>query len=386
MKRILFLLILAQIFASCREKTMFSVSGVIKGNTDKYIYISRIDVDTPVLLDSSKISRKGEFRMKQKASQPDFYQIGLSGNNFITLLASPGEKIRLEFAGKNLYEKYTITGSEDSKKIQTLDLALNDTKRKLDSLKNVYDKAAREPGFDTKGPALEEQYTKIVKDQRLKNIEFILANTKSLASIKAAYQRIYPETYVLYDPHDLQFLKILTDSLKKFYPNSKHVQALARDFEKEMNQRYFSQLQQLAKNIPQTKLDPDLMSIDGRRIKLSSLKGKYVLLTFWSVNSKDCIEENMQLKEYYKLYSRKGFEIYQINLDANEEDWRSAVKFDELPWISTREDDPLKPKNAVIYNVRTLPTNFLYDRNGQIIASNLHGQYLKLKLEQLFNN
>ena len=83
-----------------------------------------------------------------------------------------------------------------------------------------------------------------------------------------------------------------------------------------------------------------LKNIDGKRIALSSLKGKYVLLTFWSFRSKECIAENLQLKEFYKLYNNKGFEIYQINLDENEADWKAAVKFDELPWISTREDDP----------------------------------------------
>jgi hypothetical protein len=85
------------------------------------------------------------------------------------------------------------------------------------------------------------------------------------------------------------------------------------------------------------------------------------------------------------MYNKKGFEIYQINLDENESDWKSAVKFDELPWISTREDDPLNPKNAVLFNVKNLPANYLFDREGKIISSNLHGKSLQLRLEQLFN-
>ena len=146
-----------------------------------------------------------------------------------------------------------------------------------------------------------------------------------------------------------------------------------------------TQIEQIAKNIPQTKLDPDLKNIAGKRIALSSLKGKYVLLTFWSVQSKDCIEENLQLKEFYKLYNKKGFEIYQINLDENESDWKAAVRFDELPWISTREDDPKNPKNAILFNVKSLPSNYLFDKESKIIASNIHGRTLQLKLEQLFN-
>ena len=385
MKRILFLLALILIFSGCKNKGYFSVDGIVKGKTAKYIYINRVDVDIPVLIDSSKISKKGGFRFKIKASEANFYQVGFSTADFITLLAEPGEKIKLVFEGKNLFEKYSVSGSSGSEKIKMLDLALTETKSKLDSLRTVYAKASGEPGFDIKGPSLESEFTKLIKDQRKKNIEFIINNTNSLVSIKALYQRIDPDTYVLYDPRDLQYLKIVTDSLTRYYPNSKQVQALARDFEKEMNQMYANQIGKIANNIPPSKLDPVLKTTEGKRIALSSLKGKYVLLTFWSVTSKECIAENLQLKEFYKLYNKKGFEIYQINLDENESSWKSAVKFDELPWISTREDDPLNPKNALLFNVKSLPTNYLFDKEGKIIASNLHGRSLQLRLDQLFN-
>jgi thiol-disulfide isomerase/thioredoxin len=384
MKRTIFILTLVLVFTGCKNKGTFSVDGVIKGKTEKYIYLNRLEVDTPIFIDSAKISKKGGFHFKVKATEPDFYMVGYTNGDFVTLLAEPGEKIRLVFEGKNLYEKYSVTGSSGSEKLQKLDLALENTKKQLDSLSAIYTKASGEPGFDVKGPGLEAEFTKLIKDQRKNNIDFIINNINSLAAIKALYQKINPDTYVLYDPKDLQFLKIVTDSLTHHYPNSKHVQALARDFEKEMNQMYVNQLEQIAKDLPQTKLDPDLKTVDGKRIALSSLKGKYVLLTFWSIQSNDCIQENLQLKEFYRLYNKKGFEIYQINLDENETAWKSAVKFDELPWISTREDDPRDPKNAVIFNVKSLPTNYLFDKENKIIASNLHGRALQLKLEQLF--
>jgi peroxiredoxin len=272
-----------------------------------------------------------------------------------------------------------------SEKLMTLDLQLSETKRKLDSLRTIYSKASTEPGFETQGPALEEQFNSLIKNQRRKNIEFIISNTGSLASLKALYQMIDEQTYVLYDPKDLQFYKILTDSLTLHYPNSKQVQALARDFSKEMNQMYVNQLQQITKDLPQTRLDPNLKNVDGKRIALSSLLGKYVLLTFWSIQSKESIVENLQLKQYYKLYNKKGFEIYQINLADSVGAWKSAVRFDELPWISTIEDDPKNPVNAMLFNVKTLPANYLFDKQGKIIGTNLHGKSLQIKLDQLFN-
>ena len=385
MKRIIFLLTLVIIITGCNHKNQFSVNGVIKDSKTKYIYLNKLDVDTPILIDSAKISRKGSFRFKVKATGPDFYQLGFSTTNFITLLAEPEERINLLFNGKDLFENYSVKGSAGSAKLHVLDLFLAETKRKLDSLSTLYTKASHEPGFDVRGPLLDAEFKDLVKAQRKNNIVFIINNINSLASIKALYQKINPQTYVLYDQHDLQYLKIVSDSLTRHYPNSKQVQALARDFKKELNQMLFSQIEQISKNLPNTVLDPDLVNIAGKRVSLSSLKGKYVLLTFWSAQSKDCIEENLQLKEFYKLYNKKGFEIYQINLDENEELWRAAVRFDELPWINTREDNPKDPKNALLFNVKTLPANYLFDKESKIIASNLHGKELQLKLDQLFN-
>jgi thiol-disulfide isomerase/thioredoxin len=149
---------------------------------------------------------------------------------------------------------------------------------------------------------------------------------------------------------------------------------------------YSNQIQSMASKSPEAKLDPNLKDITGKRIALSSLKGKVVLLTFWSVDSKECIAENLQLMEIYKAYNKNGFEIYQINVDESEQKWRDEVRFDELPWINTREDDPLSPANAILFNVRSLPANFLFDRDGTIIGSNLHGRSLQIRLNQLFNN
>ena len=95
--------------------------------------------------------------------------------------------------------------------------------------------------------------------------------------------------------------------------------------------------------------------------------------------------ENLELKDLYKKYKNSGFEIYQINLDINEDTWRKAVRFDELPWISVREDDPANPKYAMLYNIKVLPSNYLYDKQGTIIGSNLHGRNLQLRLSQLFD-
>jgi peroxiredoxin len=185
---------------------------------------------------------------------------------------------------------------------------------------------------------------------------------------------------------DLQYIKIVSDSLTRHYPESRHTKALIRSLEDGMKQLNTEKFNQLIETLPEAKLDPDLKDINGRRVALSSLRGKYVLLAFWSSESRDCISENLQLKDFYRLFNKRGFEIYQISFDTDESSWKSAVRFDELPWISTREDDPQKQKDALLFNVKSVPTNYLFDPQGNIIASNLHGKALQLKLAQIFND
>jgi thiol-disulfide isomerase/thioredoxin len=386
MKRTLIFLLPVLLTAGCQNNKTFTVSGLIKEPGKKVVYLNRINVNTPVLIDSSEINTKGAFRFKVKADEPDFYQLGYSETDFITVLAEPGEKIELVFNGKNLSEDYSVSGSEGTEKIRMLDIRLNETKRKLDSLSTAYEEASGIMGSEEEKTRLENEFTQTIKDIRKKNIEFIITNTRSMASIKALYQRIDENAYVLYDPKDLQYLKIVSDSLGRYYPESKHVKALAEDLKKGLNQMNARKIEDLANSSPVTKLDPNLKDINGKQIALSSLKGKVVLLTFWSVNSKECIAENLQFKSLYKVYNKKGFEIYQISLDENEEKWRAEVKFDELPWISTREEDSRNPVNAMLFNVKSLPANYLFDRDGNLAGMNLHGRSLQIKLNQLFNN
>lgn len=386
MKRFLLLVLTVLILAGCRDKNTFTVNGKIEGDKQEYIYLKRVDVNIPILIDSSRIGNRGTFHFKVRSSEPDFYQIGLTESDFITILTRPGERIKVSFSGNTLFEDYIIEGSDGSEQVRVLDTRLYETRKKLDSLRTVYENTAKEAGSEEKLAFLEEKFNTLVKNLRMKNIEFIISNPTSMAAIKALYQKLDEETYVLYESRDLQYLKIVTDSLGRYYPNSRHVKALIQDFKNEMNQFYSQQIQRIADTFPETKLDPDLKDINGKRIALSSLRGKIVLLTFWSAKSRECIAENLQLKEFYKIYKSRGFEIYQINLDEDESDWKAAVRFDELPWINTREEFPGNPKYAKLFNVQQLPSNFLYDRDGTIVGVNLHGRSLQIKLNQLFNN
>ena len=176
MKKYLILLVLVLISSACRKNHLFIVNGTVTDSIRKNIYLQRIDVISTVLIDSSKIDRKGSFRFRVKTTEPDFYQVGYSDKDFVTLLAEPGEKIQLDFHGQNLSDNYTISGSKGSELIQVLDLQLIKTKNKLDSISTAYVKAGTEPDPETKKSVLEQEYLNLLKEQRKFNIVFIINN------------------------------------------------------------------------------------------------------------------------------------------------------------------------------------------------------------------
>jgi peroxiredoxin len=126
--------------------------------------------------------------------------------------------------------------------------------------------------------------------------------------------------------------------------------------------------------------------VNGKPVKLSSLRGKYVLIDFWASWCQPCRQENPTVVRAYNKYKAKNFTILGVSLDKPnaKQAWLSAIKNDGLVWTQVSDLKSWYNEAAALYGVKAIPQNFLLDPEGKIIAKNLRGEDLENKLAEIF--
>jgi peroxiredoxin len=129
--------------------------------------------------------------------------------------------------------------------------------------------------------------------------------------------------------------------------------------------------------------EPDMQ---GKNVRLSDFKGKIILLEFWGALCAPCRKANPEMVKIYNEFKNQGFDIIAVSIDDNKIRWLDAIKLDGLTWHNLSDLKGDKTKAALIYGVSYIPTNFLIDRDGTIIAKDLPGNDLRNRLLEMLKN
>lgn len=132
-------------------------------------------------------------------------------------------------------------------------------------------------------------------------------------------------------------------------------------------------------------IDFTLPDTSGKPVSLNQFKGKYVLVDFWASWCKPCRQENPNVVQAYQMFKDKNFTILGVSLDKDMPNWLKAIGEDNLTWSHISDLKFWKNEVALKYNIKGIPANMLIDPNGKIIAKNLRGEELIMRLQELMN-
>jgi peroxiredoxin len=347
-----YLLLITLIIISCGDKNSYTLKGNIKGLQNSELYIvsgEDLHVDT-ILTKSGKFTYHG---IAQIVEPLVIYME--NGNIWITLWIQNGEKFSL--TGDAHYpERIMVKGGEINK-------LLSDFKN--DNLSTIKEKCDLRDKLTARSEYSMELNTSINDSQllsQIKNIDqllktraqdFVEANPSSIAAL------IMIQDYILdiENASDIQpLLNHLTEAVK------------ANPLYEKLSTHCLNDLQTKA---GQPALDFKIIDTQNDTISLETFKDKYLILTFATSQCELCEPEYAELLAIKKTFPAKELAILTISLDENMEDWKIIAEEKGINWIQVIDNAGWASEMVSLYNVLTVPCNYLIDKNGIIIGSKL---------------
>lgn len=351
------------LMAGCSHEKTFQIKGEISGAEGKTLYFEKAGITQTLVLDSLSLKSNGKFDFRQPAvASPEFYRLRL-GKQTITLAIDSTEKVIVNAPAIDFATDYTVEGSAESQKIKTVTLEGLALRKELESLNRRY--ADRE----INAQAFTDSLKSVVSAYKKSVFPFIFENPRAAVAYYTLFQRV--NGLLIFDPYDkadYPAYGAVATSWDTFHKNSERSKQLTGITLDALRSHRASNATQadLGEVAEQNQIEIVLPDINGKNIKLSDMKGKVVLLDFTAYESDYSGPYNIALAKLYDKFKDRGFTIYQVSLDSNEHFWK--VTASNLPWISVRDKDTVYSRFARSYNVTNLPTSYLLDRDGAIIA------------------
>lgn len=381
----------ATLLISCADSSSekkFSVSGTISNSSAKIIYLEKIPAATmqPLLSDSAVIGKDGKYSLKADTGESVVYNLRLDQSNYpVASVINDVEKIKLDIKlnkeNNEFAEKYEVEGSPASQQMKDFMYAFNNDLQKIfilarqsDSLKNIG--AADSLLF----PLMAEQ--KILADKVKKYAEEALSKANDPALILfelGYYQSTANNAGFGLEPFSNEQVNEIVNRTADKFPAHQAIAAIKATLAQQVNKATGGNW--VGKEAP----DFSLPDVNGKEVKLSSFRGKYVLVDFWASWCGPCRTENPNVVKTYNQYKDKNFTILGVSLDrpGQKDKWLKAIQDDKLAWTNVSDLQFWNSPVVALYGFDGIPFNVLVDPQGKVVAEGLRGSGLEQKLGEV---
>jgi len=375
MKHIIVLTLALLPLAIFAQSEFFTINGTVgKLNTPSKVYLS-FRQDKKTITDSATI-KNGVFELKGKVSYPVKAKLILNHTGKVVQNQQTTDFIEL-YLEKGII---TVTSKDSLIKAAIVGPVVNAENGRLTEQLATAQNQKKVIMAEYYAASDEKKSSKEFQDETEKKYNAIL---KEIQRIETAFIRDNPNSYVSLDivrntGGSIPNVEVL-DSLFKSLTERVRNSTLGKELSERIDKLKLVAVGAMAPDFTQ-------MTPDNRPVKLSDFKGKYVLIDFWASWCGPCRAENPNVVKVYNQYKDRGFTILGISLDNEKarEAWLKAITKDQLTWTQVSDLKGWYNEVAALYSVKAIPQNFLIDPSGKIIAKNLRGGELEVKLKEIF--
>lgn len=381
---ILFLFIVGLLLACSSEtekkssnpnKVDYSIGGEIVGFNNGVVYLEEMRDQRWVVIDSGQ-AKDNRIELQGQVFEKDIYRLRTKSNQFF-LIYIDGSSLAFKSNINGLVENMVVLDSEPNKILSSFNKSVvvynqkhTRLEQKLDSIKEVNHRS--------------KYADELLQDIKLLESEFDVDLHNAIKQ-NVASPVVFSFLSYLDWPKEIVFIEEVTNEIKKAQPDYKYTKLLVENLNK-----YKTYLEQKAAADQMNpgaigKVAPDfaLPDVNGKIIRLSSLRGKFVLVDMWASWCGPCRQETPNVVKAYQRFKGKKFEILGVSLDNNKDNWLKAIKSDKMTWPQVSDLQMWQSSIVSLYKIEGIPATYLLDPEGVVIARDLRGDELEKKLEEV---
>lgn len=357
---------LTMLATACKDKgEQFEINGRIAEADGKTLYFEAVTLNGIEALDSTRLDEDGQFCFQgTRPFNPEFYRLRID-RQIVNLSVDSTETIHVEAELPDMGTDYEVEGSGNCQTLKEINNKLIALQQSIKDITN--DKAL------TLGEQERLVHEKINLYKNEMKMHYIMENPASAPAYFALFQTVNGSLIFnpISNPDDIKFVGAVATAWDANYPGTSRTENLhniAIQGMKNTKRPTPVSLEDIdpGKISAAGIIDIELPDIHGKNRKLSDIRNKVVLLDFTAYSLPSSQERIMQMRGLYDKYSSLGFDIYQVSIDPDEHYWKTACE--HLPWTCVYESRGEASGYLGSYLVRCLPTYFLINRHGDLVA------------------